>query len=216
LVAALEKRLRAAGVEFVPDTEVTGWFREGSRIRAARLSRGEIAGDDFVLAGGAWSPSLAQELGLRLPMQAGKGYSVTLAEPVERPEICAILAEARVAMTPMGGALRFGGTMELAGMDERINARRVSGIIRAACAYFPRFRPEHFVGIQPWSGLRPCSPDGLPYLGRTSAASNLLVATGHAMMGLSLAPVTGETIAQILDGEAPPLDLDLFGVDRFA
>jgi D-amino-acid dehydrogenase len=214
-VAALEQRLRSASVELVYDAAVTGWRREGTRLVAVGTTRGEISADEFVLAGGAWSPELVRELGLRLPMQAGKGYSVTLPEPVERPRICAILAEARVAVTPMGGALRFGGTMELAGMDETINPRRIAGIVRAAHEYFPRFAAEHFAGIKPWCGLRPCSPDGLPYLGRTRAASNLVVATGHAMMGLSLAPVTGEIVAAILDGETPRFDLELQRVDRF-
>jgi len=214
-VAALERRLRAAEVEFVHDAAVTGWIREGARIAAVGTARGEVAGDEFVLAGGAWSPALARELGLRLPMQSGKGYSLTLPEPVELPRICAILAEARVAVTPMRGALRFGGTMELAGMDEGINPRRVAGIVRAARDYFPRFRAEHFAGVQPWCGLRPCSPDGLPYLGRTRASPNLVVATGHAMMGLSLAPVTGEIVGQIVDGEAPRWDLALMRVERF-
>ena len=215
-VAALEQRLRAAAVELVYDAAVTGWIREGTRIAAVRTTRGEIAGDKFILAGGAWSPELVRELGLHLPMQAGKGYSVTLPAPVERPRICAILAEARVAMTPMGDALRFGGTMELAGMDERINPRRIAGIVRAAHEYFPRFESEQFAGVKPWCGLRPCSPDGLPYLGRTRAARNLVVATGHAMMGLSLAPVTGEIVGAIVDGEPPRFDLKLLGVDRFA
>ena len=105
--------------------------------------------------------------------------------------------------------------MEIAGLNERINPRRVAGILRAVPQYFPRFRAEHFEGLQPWCGLRPCSPDGLPFLGRTRAATNLVVATGHAMMGLSLAPVTGELVGQIIDGESPRFDLRLLAVDRF-
>jgi D-amino-acid dehydrogenase len=215
-VAALERRLRAAGVELIYGADVTGWRREGRRLTAACTTQGEIAAEEFVLAGGAWSPALAAGLGLRLPMQAGKGYSVTLPQPIEQPRLCSILAEARVAVTPMGEALRFGGTMEIAGLNERINPRRVAGILRAVPQYFPNFRPDHFEGLQPWCGLRPCSPDGLPYLGRTKAAPNLIVATGHAMMGLSLAPVTGEMVGSILDGEKPRFDLTLLKVDRYA
>jgi D-amino-acid dehydrogenase len=169
-----------------------------------------------VLAGGAWSSDLARELGLRLPMQAGKGYSLTLPEPVERPQISSILLEARTAVTPMGGALRFGGTMEIAGFNEQINPRRVAGILKAVPRYFPKFRAEDFAAVQPWCGLRPCSPDGMPYLGRTRAAENLVVATGHAMMGLSLAPVTGEIAARLANGEPPQFDLTLLAPDRFA
>jgi D-amino-acid dehydrogenase len=213
-VAALERRLRAAGVEFRFGAEVTGWRRDGARLAAVAMAQGEIAGDEFVLAGGAWSADLVRGLGLRLPLQAGKGYSLTLAEPVELPTLCAIFTEARVAVTPMGGALRFGGTMEIAGMSEAINPRRIAGIVKAIPRYYPKFSPEHFAGIEPWSGLRPCSPDGLPFLGRTGVASNLLVATGHAMMGLSLAPVTGELAGQLVDGEPPRFDLTLLAPDR--
>jgi D-amino-acid dehydrogenase len=106
--------------------------------------------------------------------------------------------------------------MEIAGMNEQINPRRVAGILRSVSQYFPRFQLEQFEGITPWSGLRPCSPDGLPYLGRTHAAPNLIVATGHAMMGLSLAPITAELIGQIVDGEKPRFNLQLLDVDRFA
>ncbi len=210
-VAAMERR-----VGRMLDAEVTGWRREGARLVAVKTTSGEIEGDKFVLAGGVWSSALVRELGLRLPMQAGKGYSLTLPQPVELPQICSILTEARVAVTPMGGALRVGGTMEIAGFNECISPRRVAGIVKALPRYYPRFEPEHFEGIQPWCGLRPCSPDGLPYLGRTRVAENLIVATGHAMMGLSLAPVTGELVAQLASGEPPRFDLALLSPDRYA
>ena len=106
--------------------------------------------------------------------------------------------------------------MEIAGFSEEINPRRVAGILKAVPRYFPNFRPEHFAEIQPWCGLRPCSPDGLPYVGRTRAAANLIVTTGHAMMGLSLAPVTGEVAGQLVDGEPPRFDLCLLAPDRYA
>ncbi len=215
-VALLERGIADAGGELLFDADVTGWHRDRGRLAAVQTTRGEIAGDEFILAGGAWSPALTRGLGLRLPMQAGKGYSVTLPQPIELPRICSILTEARVAVTPMGDTLRVGGTMELAGLDERINQRRVEGILRALPHYYPRFRREHFDGIAPWSGLRPCSPDGLPYLGRTCAAENLIIATGHAMMGLSLAPITGELVGQIADGEPPRFDLRMLAPDRFA
>lgn len=215
-VAAMERRIRAAGGELVYGAEVTGWRREGARLAAVQTTRGEVAGDEFILAGGSWSPLLLRCLGLRLPLQAGKGYSVTLPQPVQLPRICAILVEARVAVTPMSGSLRVGGTMEMSGLNERIARQRVEGILEAVPRYYPKFSREQFDGIAPWCGLRPCSPDGLPYLGRTRAASNLIVATGHAMMGVSLAPITGELAGQLVDGESPRFDLRLLAPDRFA
>ena len=149
-------------------------------------------------------------------MQAGKGYSLTLEQPRQLPEICSILTEARVAVTPMGTRLRVGGTMELAGLQQAVNARRVRGIAKSVPQYFPEFRVEDFAGIEPWVGLRPCPPDGLPYLGRSGAAANLVVATGHSMMGLSLGPVTGRIVSQLLAGEETGHDLRGLSPDRYA
>jgi D-amino-acid dehydrogenase len=215
-LAALQRRAESRGATFLWSTEVSGMRREGAALRAVKTSAGEIEGDAFVLCGGIWSDDLVKELGTRVPMQAGKGYSVTVSEPVERAELCSILTEARVAVTPMGGGMRFGGTMEISGTSSKISPRRVEGIIRAACEYFPAFERKHFDGIPPWHGLRPCSPDGLPYLGNSGAASNLTVATGHAMMGLSLAPVTGAIAARLVDDEDPGFDLGMLSPDRFA
>ena len=215
-LADLQRAVIGAGGEVVFDSEVTGWRCESRKIVAARTARGEIAGDEFVLCGGAWSAELARELRLAVPMQAGKGYSLTLPHPRQLPKLCAIFTEARVAVTPMNGTLRFGGTMEIAGLNERINPRRVAGIIKSVPRYYPDFSPDDFASIRPWSGLRPCSPDGLPYLGRTRAYENLCLATGHAMMGLSLGPITGQFIASILSGEKPALDLELLDPDRYA
>jgi D-amino-acid dehydrogenase len=222
-MTGLKRQCDALGVKFVWNTEL-GPIRLEQRadgtttfvcICNKRLSE-EFSADEFVLAGGSWSPVLGRELGLSLPMQAGKGYSLTLTKPRELPQLCSIFTEARVAVTPMGGTLRFGGTMEIAGLNEDINPVRVRGIIKAAVKYFPKFTPDDFADIQPWRGLRPCSPDGMPYLGRTAKFSNLTIATGHAMMGLSLGPITGRLVSEILSGEKPSLDLTLLNPDRYA
>ncbi len=218
---ALQRTTEALGVRFLWETEVAGWRRgPGQRLAAARCSGpdgpAELEADEFVLCGGSWSPEAVRELGLSLPMQAGKGYSLTLPHPRQLPQICAILTEARVAVTPMGGSLRVGGTMEIAGLNEDVNPVRVRGIAKALSAYCPAFRPEDFEGIRPWHGLRPCSPDGLPYVGRTARVRNLTVATGHAMMGLSLAPITGRLVADLLAGKDPDFPLALLDPDRFS
>ena len=213
----LQGLCETAGVSFVWNAPIESLRTEGSSIRAAMTSTEAVEGDEFVLCLGSWSSALSQSMGLRLPMQAGKGYSLTLATPRQLPQFCSILTEARVAVTPMeGGTLRFGGTMEISGMSESINPRRVQGIIKAASRYFPEFTSKDFAGVKPWCGLRPCAPDGLPYLGRTQRFTNLCVATGHAMMGLSLGPVTGRIVAEILDGEQPEINLPLLSPDRYA
>jgi D-amino-acid dehydrogenase len=217
-MAGLKQQAEKLGVKFVWNREVAEFRLERDRsLCAAQLSDGtEIEADEFVLAGGSWSPTVAAKLALELPMQAGKGYSLTLPNPRQLPQLCTILTEARVAVTPMGSSLRVGGTMEIAGLNEDINPVRVRGIVKALPKYYPAFRAEDFEGIQPWRGLRPCSPDGLPYVGRTAKFANLTLATGHAMMGLSLAPITGKLVGQILANEKPALDLGLLSPDRFA
>jgi D-amino-acid dehydrogenase len=215
-MASLEASLIAGGATFVRNTEVSAFASEGSRITAVQTYNGDFSADEIVVAGGSWSPKLAAALGLRLPMQAGKGYSLTVTNPRELPQLCSIFTEARVAVTPMDGALRFGGTMEIAGLNENITPRRVNGIIKAAPKYFPAFRESDFDGILPWRGLRPCSPDGMPYMGRTSRWKNVTIATGHSMMGLSLGPGTGKLIAEVVDGAKPSIDLSLLSPDRYA
>jgi D-amino-acid dehydrogenase len=106
--------------------------------------------------------------------------------------------------------------MEMAGLNEELNARRIQGIVKAAGEYYPEFKVEDFAGIEPWGGLRPCSPDGMPYLGRSGRYENLSIATGHAMMGVSLAPVTGKLMAQILSREKPFLDISQLNPERYA
>ncbi len=214
-VAALISALQKGGAKIQGETEVTGWRTENGKIAAAQTNRGDIAADEFVLAGGSWSPGLARGLGLRLPMQPGKGYSVTLPNPRKLPELCSILVEARVAVTPMGGTLRFGGTMEMAGLNETITHSRVVGIKAAVPKYFPDFAPTDLENLPIWSGLRPCSPDGLPYIGRFKKWQNLTAATGHAMMGVSLAPVTGKLVASVVSDEPPAHALDLLSPERF-
>lgn len=215
LMSALQKKLEAGGCRFLWNTEVAALEADGKQLRSVRLASETIEADEYVLAGGSWSPQLARLLGLKIPMQAGKGYSLTLAKPCQLPRICSILTEARVAVTPMGDTLRFGGTMEISGLSEAIDPIRVRGIIKSAPLYYPEFRVEDFADVKPWVGLRPCSPDGLPYLGRTGRYQNLIIATGHAMMGLSLGPITGEIVSQLATAEKPRFDLTKLAPDRY-
>lgn len=214
-MAGLKRQCDALGVKFAWSHEVQELTHRSSRVTELSSPGEKFTADEIVLCGGSWSPTLVDQLGLKLPMQAGKGYSLTMTKPRQLPQLCSIFTEARVAVTPMGNTLRFGGTMEIAGLNEDINPVRVQGIIKAVPKYFPNFTPEDFAGIAPWRGLRPCSPDGLPYLGRTARFANLTIATGHAMMGLSLGPITGKLVSQIVSGEKPAMDLRLLNPDRY-
>ena len=215
LIPALRLRVGRAGAIFHWESEITGLRVRHRRIQTAVTRGGAIEADEFVLCGGSWSPAVVRKLGLRLPMQAGKGYSLTLDSPPRLPATCAILAEARVAVTPMDGRLRFGGTMEIAGLGERINHARVRGIIESIPSYYPQFTSDVFRDVKPWCGLRPCSPDGLPYIGRTRLLNNLTLATGHGMTGISLGPITGKLVSQIVSGEPPSIDIALLSPDRY-
>ena len=215
-VAFQRKRLEQAGGKLVESVRVDRWDVDGKRVRVCHGQDQSFEADAFVLSGGAWSPQTAEALPVKLPMQAGKGYSLTVPNPRELPQICSIFTEARVAVTPMDGSLRFGGTMEIAGLSESITERRVRGIIKAAPLYYPKFKESDFNGIKPWRGLRPCSPDGMPYMGRTSRWNNVTIATGHSMMGLSLGPGTGKLIAEVVDHAKPSIDLSLLSPDRYA
>jgi D-amino-acid dehydrogenase len=214
--AGLTRLVENAGGQFCWNTAVTGWRKNPEGIEAVETSHGPIQADEYVIAGGSWSPEVVRGLDVKLPMQPGKGYSVTLQKPRKLPAICSILTEARVAVTPMGSTLRFGGTMEMAGMDDSINPVRVQGIIKSAPKYFPELSVEDFDDLPAWSGFRPCSPDGLPYLGRFPKYQNLSAATGHSMMGLSLGPITGKLMAQILSDEKPGLDIGLLNPARYS
>lgn len=212
----LEELILKAGVDVRWQSAVVSCETHRDRVRGVRTTNDLVAGDEFVIAGGAWSAKLTDELGLKLPLQAGKGYSLTLEKPRQLPRLSYIFTEARLAVTPMMGALRFGGTMEIAGIDLSINPARIRGITKSAVNYFPAFPEATFDGVRPWAGLRPCSPDGLPYIGRTGHYQNLSIGTGHAMMGLSLGPITGKLIAEGIDELPPSIDLTLLDPDRFS
>jgi D-amino-acid dehydrogenase len=219
LMAALAREVEEAGVEVSYDTGVEGWRSKGDRIEAVRTSAADgvdLHADEYVVCGGIWSQSIVRELGIRIPMQAGKGYSLTLDNPAAQPSVCAILSEARVAVTPMGHALRFAGTMELGGIDESIHPARVRGMVKSIGGYFPDIAPIELQQASVRTGLRPCSPDGLPYVGRVSRFANLSVATGHAMMGMSLGPISGKLIAETLSGEPPSCSMAGLSPDRYA
>jgi D-amino-acid dehydrogenase len=213
LILSLIEHLKSAGVQFVINAEVTDVDMKGRRIESIRAGGKDLSFDEYVLATGSWSGVFGKRLGLNLPMQAGKGYSFMLDDVSKNVRIPSLLLESRVAVTPMGRSLRFGGTMEIGGINHDVNPNRVRGIVAA----IPKYYPEMKVGYpsKVWSGLRPCSPDGLPFVGRTISPENLVVATGHSMMGMSMGPATGETVRDIIDGKKPEADINLFSPDRY-
>jgi D-amino-acid dehydrogenase len=208
--------IRRQGAEICPATEVLSCETRGNQVVKVVTTRGDFASKQVVMAAGAWSPQLGHSLGLRLPIQPAKGYSITIPRPAATAEIPLHLAERKVAVTPMGKMLRFAGTLELAGLDLSINRRRVDAIQRAAQEYLELGEGATPATIEIWRGLRPLTPDTLPIIGRCRHLTNLFVATGHGMMGVSMGPVTGKLVSQLAAGEPPQIDLSLLAVERFA
>lgn len=221
LVKNLKVYLENKGVEIYYNSEVVDFYGNSGKIEKLKVKSREkeeyIEPETLTIAAGSWSGVLAKKLRFNLPMQAGKGYSVSKNQ-IEGKEILIpnILVEARVAITPMSGSfVRFGGTMEIGGLDDTINMNRVRGIIKSVSDYFPDYDLSMPSQEEVWHGFRPCSPDGLPYVGASSVFKNLFINSGHAMMGISLAPGSGKILSQIITKQRPEMALEGFLPERF-
>ncbi|KQM78068.1 amino acid dehydrogenase [Pedobacter sp. Leaf216] len=214
LMNALLKYLIDNGVNIERGKEVDKIETSGNRIAKVFTGNQAWEADQYVIATGSWSPAVAKMADLNISLMPGKGYSFMEAEPQNRLTIPALLCEARVAITPMNGQIRYGGTMELDKINNRINMQRVKGIVESVPKYFPDLKPAIPAEKDIWYGFRPSSPDGLPYIGRSEKRENLIVATGHGMMGLSLGPATGLLVSQIVAGMDTDLKLEPYAVVR--
>lgn len=212
-VVGLAEKARGAGVDLWTNTEATGFETSNGEITGIRTQRGDVRAEQVVLAAGSWSPQIARVLRLRLPIQPAKGYSITLENPDPSPKLPLLFGEAGAVANPLGSTLRLAGTLELAGMDFSINRRRVEAIRRGAAAYLPGIAAARVIDV--WRGLRPCTPDGLPILSHSDKFDNLIVAAGHAMLGMSLGPITGRLVSQLACREKTDLDLTRFNLQRF-
>ncbi|HEK21798.1 MULTISPECIES: NAD(P)/FAD-dependent oxidoreductase [unclassified Mucilaginibacter] len=215
LIQGLIKYLQEHGVEIHWNQMVTRIEKSGKKITKVFTGDKEWTADQYVIAGGSWSPAVAKMVDIKAPLMPGKGYSFMVPEPQNRMTIPALLAEARVAITPMNGHLRYGGTMELDKINNRINMKRVEGIVESVPKYFPDLHPQVPAVKDIWYGFRPASPDGLPYIGRSGKYDNLIVATGHGMMGLSLGPATGYLVNEVVSEKNTAINISAFSPDRF-
>jgi D-amino-acid dehydrogenase len=214
LYGFLKKYLEEKGVKFLCQTQVLGFEKTGAKVEAILTDKGKIEAEKVLLCGGSWSGELAKMLDFSLPMMGGKGYSFI---QKNRPEItqATILTEMKVAVSPYGDQVRFGGTMEIAGTNQSINLNRVKGIFESINRFYPDFEAKFPAENQIWKGLRPCSPDGLPYIGFALGYSNVLVGSGHSMMGISLAPATGKILAELHQQKNTAIEIQGFEVGRF-
>ncbi|MHB1056757.1 MAG: NAD(P)/FAD-dependent oxidoreductase [Rhodanobacter sp.] len=183
------------------------------RVDKVHSSRGVFRGDQVVLALGAWSPLLGKQLGLRLPMQPGKGYSLTYSRPVRAPRHALVLREASVCVTTWHSGYRLGSTMEFSGYAEGLNRTRLDALRRGAATGL--HEPEGAELQEEWWGWRPMSVDEIPIIGPSTRWSNLLLATAHGMLGVSMSAATGELVASMLAGATPAIDPAPYAPARF-
>jgi D-amino-acid dehydrogenase len=209
----MKAHLKAVGVMFFSNEKVEDLVVKNEKIEAVKTKTQTLKADEFVLSAGSWSSLLSKKLGLKLLLQAGKGYRINTTQNTGIT-IPAILAEAKVAVTPMNGFTRFAGTMEIAGINDKINKVRVEAIAKATTSYYPEVTLTQEEKDNVASGLRPVSPDGLPYIGKSSKCKNLTIATGHAMMGWSMGPATGKLVSEVITDKKNILDLSPFHPDR--
>lgn len=205
--------LKSEGVTIRSNETVKDITTNTSKVSEVITNKASYKADEVVLAAGSWSPLLAKKLGIKIPIQAGKGYRINV-ERETHISTPAILCEAKVAVTPMDGFTRFAGTMEIGGINHNINPVRVNAIANAASNYYKDLTITKTEKANAQCGLRPCSPDGLPYIGKSSKYTNLTIATGHAMMGWSLGPATGKLVSEIISNKKTSLDLSPFNPDR--
>ncbi len=211
----MKKLLITRGVNFITKKIISG-TTSSNKITNLKCEDGSIINtDQLVITAGTWTWQILQKLGLKLLLEDGKGYSITKFDTNQRPTIPSILTHEKVAITPMGNNLRITGTLEISGISNKINAKRVNGFLNAVPKYFPEINvsfPSDEKEI--WTGFRPLSPDGVPYVGRSEKLNNLIVATGHGMMGMSLGPATGKLVSEIVAGKESSLDLSLLSLER--
>ncbi len=213
LMTSWRKLLIERGTDIHEHCDFLGFIRHGHQVTAVQTTAGEMRADAFVVAAGAWTPQLNLQLGCKIPIQPGKGYSLTMPRPARCPKIPLIFEEHRVAVTPMQTGYRLGSIMEFAGYETSLNPRRLDLLRTGASHYLHEPTAEPIV--EEWCGLRPMTYDSKPIIGRSPALENVYLAAGHNMLGLSMAPATGKLIAEMLNHEPPHIAPDPYSPARF-
>jgi len=211
----LRDHLQMNHVRMQLHTTVLDFEKNGNRISAVITDKGKLSCGELLMANGSWLPETATKLGIKILLQPGKGYSMTFQNVKNNLHYPAILIDDRVAMTPMGKDLRIGGTMEISGLKSPVLRKRAESIFNAALHYYPDLSITIPLVDDIWYGYRPLTPDGLPYIGRHSRYENLLMAGGHAMLGLSLAAGTGKVVEEIISNNKTSVPIHAFIPERF-
>ena len=215
MMQALLRHLVNNGVQFQLNTTVTGFEKANNIISAVITNKGKFDADQIVLATGSWLPVVAKMMGIKLLLQPGKGYSYTYNYVEKNIRYPAILVDGRCAITPWGHQLRIGGTMELSGINNNVLFKRMQGIYDSAINFYPGLKIDLPPVENIWNGLRPVTPDGLPYIGKVPNHANVIIAGGHAMLGISEGTGTGKLVSEIIGNKKTTIDLAAFNTNRF-
>ncbi|MBG9447579.1 NAD(P)/FAD-dependent oxidoreductase [Cytobacillus firmus] len=213
LTKALKKWLISNGAEVLSHTEAMGFIQEGDKISGVKTRKKTIEGDHFLVTAGAWAGLILRQVGLHIPMTAGKGYSITISNPSIQFQHPLYLGDSRVTISPFHDSVRIGGTMELSGLNTNLDQRRIDSLKSSAAQYL---RASVRGDEQAWCGMRPMTPDGLPIIGKAPSLNNLYIASGHAMSGISMALSTGSVMSVLITKGMSDIDLTPFRPDRFS
>jgi D-amino-acid dehydrogenase len=215
MMISLKKYLETKGVTFQLHTTVTGFEKTNKKIAAVITDKGKFNCDEVIVATGSWLPAVAKMMGIKLLLQPGKGYSYTYPFVEKNIKYPAILVDGRCAITPWGNQLRIGGTMELSGINNKVLIKRMQGIYNSALDFYPGLKIDFPPADKIWNGLRPVTPDGLPYIGKHSLYDNVVIAGGHAMLGISEGTGTGKLVTEIIQHKTTSINISAFNVERF-
>jgi len=214
-LSSMKKILVKSGVKIFHKTKVHSINTDKEKITSVNTEHDNWKATKFILCAGSFSSKLIKQINIKMPLMGGKGYSISIDNFQKKPALPAILVEARIASTPMDNIWRLGGTMTVTQGSTKINNRKLTAMVRNVKKYYPEYNISSAKSFKPWVGLRPLSADGLPYIGTFNKYPNLIAATGHAMLGVSLAPVTGYLVSNIITEESSDYDMKLLSPDRF-
>ncbi|MEI9943307.1 MAG: FAD-dependent oxidoreductase [Chitinophagaceae bacterium] len=213
---SLYNTLQKAGVKFWLNTIVTGFETSNGKVDTVITDKSSLHCEELIIANGSWMQQISKLLGVYVPLQPGKGYSVVY-DGLERNLLYpSILVDDRVAITPINKWLRIGGTMELSGHNDKVLPKRVLALYKAFKKYYPSVNITEPNTSKAWFGYRPVTPDGLPYIGRHEKFNNLIYAGGHAMLGLSAAAATGKLVKEMISHQPLSISIDAFRPSRFS
>ena len=212
-VTSLARKVKEKDVCIREGVEVIGLDANSDSIIKVKTSVGDYICNEVVLAAGSWSPSIVNGLNIKLPVQPAKGYSVTFDTENSLLKHALILGEAKIGVNPLGDKLRFAGTLELAGLDLSVSTRRVDAVVNSAKRYLNG--GDKFSADNVWAGLRPVTPDGVPIIGRLPSHPNVVIATGHATIGMTLGPITGKLVTEIVCKNEQSVDTRPLSPSRF-